>query len=159
MTTTETTEARPPRAKRIAEGAALRDEGTAQVENGADPRVILTIDAVIQKAIDSGERFSANDIRDELPVAHENLVGARVLSFVGRRVDGHPVMKKVSTTPSSLPSTHHHDIGVWLGWDAYKAEQVVEVQVASTGPRRPASAGPVHPDEQDMLALLEESPC
>lgn len=154
--TTETNEKRPPRAKRIAEGAALRDEGTAQVENGADPRVILTIDAKIQKAVDSGKRFSANDIRDDLPVSDEHLVGARVLSFAGRRVDGHPLMKKVGLTPSSLPSTHHHNIGVWLGWAAWRAEQ----DAASTDApsRRPASTpAAVESAAQDTFSLLEES--
>ncbi|XBB66831.1 hypothetical protein ABFU82_22405 [Nocardioides sp. WV_118_6] len=108
-------------ATRVAEARAERDAGVAKVENGADPRVIVAIDAAIQKAIDSGRRFSANDIRDKFPVEHENLAGARVLTFSKRRVDGHPLMKAVGKTPSSLKSTHGHEITVWLGWDAHQA--------------------------------------
>jgi hypothetical protein len=157
-TDAEVEHGRAPRAQRVAEAGALRDEGTAQVENGADPRVILTIDAHIQKAIDSGKRFSANDIRDEFPVSDEHLVGARFLSFAGRRVDGHPLMKRVGFEPSSLGSTHKHPIAVWLGWDAYQAERAQSAPVTPPA-RRPATGSAVHPDEQDMLAMLEESPC
>lgn len=101
--------------------AAARDEGMATVENAADPRVILAIDAEIEKAIHSGRRFSTNDIRDKFPVSDEHLVGARMRSFACRRVDGHPLMVCVARTPSTLKSTHHHEIKVWLGWDAAQA--------------------------------------
>lgn len=112
---------RAPIQERIAEAAAERDGGLERVEAGADPRVILMIDAEIQKAIDSGRRFSANDIRDKFPVADEHLVGARVKAMSMKRVDGHPLMVPVGYTPSSLKSTHSHPIRVWLGWDAYQA--------------------------------------
>jgi hypothetical protein len=112
---------RPPVEQRLVEAAAARDEGMAKVENAADPRVILAIDAVIQEAIDSGRRFSANTIRDKFPVSDEHLIGARIRSFAGRRVDGHRVMVEVGRTPSTLASTHHHEIRVWLGWDAHRA--------------------------------------
>ena len=119
MTTSTVT--RPPVVERLHEAAAARDAGIEQVETAADPRVILAIDAHIQAAIDSGRRWSANDIRDLLPVADEHLVGARVRSFAGRRVAGHPVMVRVGYTASTLRSTHHHPIAVWLGWDAHRA--------------------------------------
>lgn len=159
-TEAEVEHGRAPRARRVAEAGALRDEGVAQVENGADPRVILSIDAKIQQAIDAGRRFSANDIRDEFPVSDEHLVGARFISFAGRRVDGHPLMKRVDFEPSSLGSTHKHPIAVWLGWDAYLAEVETQQAVAVPASRRPAAsaARTVHPDEQDMLAMLDEEP-
>lgn len=113
--------ARPTKKQRLAEAAAARDEGMAQVESAADPRVILAIDAAIEAAIASGRRFSANDIRDKFPVSDEHLVGARMRSFAYRRVDGDPLMVPVGRTPSTLKSTHHHEIKVWLGWDAYQA--------------------------------------
>lgn len=116
-----TTTERPPLEERKREAGVARDEGIAQVEQAADPRVIIMIDNEIQKAIDSGRRFSANDIRDRFPVSDEHLVGARIRSFSGRRTDGHPVMVRVGTTPSSLKSTHLHEIKVWLGWDAHQA--------------------------------------
>ena len=121
MTSKSATPERPPVAERIATAAAQRDAGIEKVEAAADPRVILMIDAEVQKAIDSGRRFSANDIRDKFPVADEHLVGARIRSFAARRVDGHPVMVRVGLTPSTLASTHHHEIKVWLGWDAHQA--------------------------------------
>lgn len=112
---------RAPIAERIAEAAAERDDGMAKAEAAADPRVILMIDAAIQAAIDGGRRFSANDIRDQFPVADEHLVGDRFNHFANRRQDGHRLIVKVGTTPSSLKSTHHHEIKVWLGWDAWQA--------------------------------------
>lgn len=115
------TNERPPLAERIREAAAARDEGIAQVENGADPRVILAIDAEIQKAIDSGRRFSANDIRDKFPVSDEHLVGARFRAHVQKRTDGHPLMVCVGRTTSTLKSTRSHEIKVWLGWDTHQA--------------------------------------
>lgn len=113
--------ARAPKAQRLEEAAAARDEGIEQVENAADPRVIFAIDAAIEAAIDSGRRFSANDIRDKFPVSDEHLVGARMRSFAYRRIDGNPLMVPVGRTPSTLKSTHFHEIKVWLGWEAAQA--------------------------------------
>lgn len=112
---------RPPRARRLEDAAAARDAGIAQVENAADPRVILAIDAEIEKAIDSGRRFSANDIRDRFPVSDEHLVGARMRSYAARRSDGQPLMVRAGWTTSSLKSTHSHEIKVWLGYAAHQA--------------------------------------
>lgn len=121
MTASKSATDRPPVAERIAEAAAERDAGIERVEAAADPRAILMIDAQIQAAVDSGRRFSANDIREKFPVTDEHLVGARIRSFAARRVDGHPVMVRVGLTPSTLKSTHSHEIKVWLGYDAHQA--------------------------------------
>lgn len=92
---------------------ALRDEGMRQAEDHADPRAILTIDAVIRLANASGQPWSANDIRDALPTTTSpGLVGARIRSFAGRRPR---VQRRVGYVPSTLPSTHHHPVAVWLG--------------------------------------------
>lgn len=112
---------RPSPAERIRDADADRDEGIAQVENGSDPRVMLAIDAAIQAAIDSGRRFSANDIRDQFPVADEHLAGARFRAWTLKRVDGHPLMVRVGWTTSTLKSTRSHEIKVWLGYDAHQA--------------------------------------
>jgi hypothetical protein len=104
----------------IAEAEQARDAGIAQAEHAADPRVIVAIDDVIERAIASGRRFSANDIREKFPTA-EQLIGARIRSYATRRVDGRPLMKKVGTVPSTLKSTHAHEIKVWLGFDAWQA--------------------------------------
>lgn len=113
-----TTDERPPIAERLEHAAAARDEGMAKVEHAADPRVLLTIDAVIERAIATRRPFSANDIRDQLPVADEHLVGARIRAYGMKRVDGEPVMKAVGYTPSTLLSTHKHPIRVWVGTNA-----------------------------------------
>lgn len=98
-----------------------RVEGMQQAEDHADPRITAGIDLAIEKAIASGRRFSANTIRDQIAESGRGLVGARFNSYVNRRVDGHPLMAHVGWTASDLPSTHNHQIKVWLGWDAYQA--------------------------------------
>lgn len=106
---------RPPVAERLEAAATARDEGMARVEQAADPRVQLAIDAAIERAIATRRPFSANDIRDEFPVSDEHLVGARVRAYSTKRIDGQPVMKAVGYTPSTLVSTHKHPIRVWVG--------------------------------------------
>lgn len=91
---------------------ALRDAGIAQAEQAADPRVILAIDAAIERMNASGRPWSANDLRNELPVSASALIGARVRAAATRR----PVeMHRVGYEPSSLASTHKHPIAVWVG--------------------------------------------
>ena len=54
----------------------LATEGMTRAVNAADPRVVLTIDAAIERAIASGEPFSANDIRDQFATTQsKGLVG------------------------------------------------------------------------------------
>ena len=114
--------ARKPAAERVADARAARDEGMALVEQAADPRVILAIDAAISRANASGRVWSANDIRDQFPVADEHLVGARVRAAATRRPrEQYPV----GYTPSTLLSTHAHPIRMWQGADAYEAASVV----------------------------------
>lgn len=109
---------RPPVRARLAEAAQARDDGMAQAVAAADPRVLLAIDAAIEAANDSGRRWSANTIRDQFPVADEHLVGARVRAYAARRPE---VQYAVGREPSTLRSTHHHEIKVWLGAAAYRA--------------------------------------
>ena len=89
-----------------------RDAGMSQAEAAADPRVMLAIDAEIARANASGERWSANDIRDRLPVSHGALVGARVRAAAMRKPTE---MRKVGETRSSLTSTHAKTVAVWRG--------------------------------------------
>ena len=98
--------------------ATLRDRGMALAEAYADPRVILAIDAVIAEANASGRPWSANDIRDRLPVSSHALVGARVRAAAMRR----PVEQvRVGYVPSDLPSTHAHPVAVWVGAEHHEA--------------------------------------
>lgn len=89
-----------------------RDAGMAQAESAADPRLQLAVDKVIADANASGERWSANDIRDRLPVVAGPLVGASVRSTAMRRPCQ---MRKVGMTRSTLLSTHSAWIAVWQG--------------------------------------------
>lgn len=91
---------------------SARDAGIASAEQAADPRLILAVDAVIDRWIASGRRFSANEIRDEVPTLASGLVGARVMSAFMRGD-----IKKVGEVRSTLRSTHAKPIGVWQ--DAY----------------------------------------
>lgn len=109
------------RAERHAVAEQAKAEGMEQAEAHADPRVIAGIDLAIEKAIESGRRFSANTIRDQTAASGQGLVGARFNSYINRRVDGHPLMVHVGWTKSDLASTHNHDIKVWLGWDAHQS--------------------------------------
>lgn len=106
----------------IAAARAARDAGMAVAEYAADPRTILAIDAAIDRANASGRRWSANDIREEFPTLDSTgLVGSRVRAAAQRRPRE---MRCVDTTPSTLKSTHAHDIKVWVGIPAAEQDQV-----------------------------------
>lgn len=100
----------------FADPATLRDVGMTQAECAADPRIIAAIDAAIDAAIAranaTGEPWSANSIRDQLPVTTRGLVGARINAARMRR----PVeMVQVGEVQSTLGSTHAKRIGLWRG--------------------------------------------
>jgi hypothetical protein len=87
-----------------------RDAGIAAAEYAADPRLILAVDAVIQRWIDSGRRFSANDIRDELPSFARTIVGGRLRAAAMRKPQE---IRVVGEVQSDLTSTHAKPIKVW----------------------------------------------
>jgi hypothetical protein len=91
-----------------------RDAGMAQALNAADPRIVLAIDEAIAKANASGEAWSANDIRDQFPTCRPGLIGERVRAAYMRRPRE---MTSIGRTPSTLKSTHAHEIKVWIGVD------------------------------------------
>ena len=93
---------------------ALRDEGMTQARDHADPRVILAIDAAIERAIASGEPFTVNDIRDQFPtVTSTGLVGERFQSYAKRRP---ALMEPTGRYPkSNLPSTRSARVTEWRG--------------------------------------------
>jgi hypothetical protein len=111
------------KAERHAAAEDAKTAGMEQAQDHADPRIQAGIDLAIEKAIESGRRFSANTIRDQTAASGQGLVGARFNSYVNRRVDGHPLMVHVGWTTSDLPSTHNHQIKVWLGYDAHQSLQ------------------------------------
>jgi hypothetical protein len=97
---------------RRAEAEQLRDEGMQQAEDHADPRRKIMVDDAIAAANASGRDWSANDIRDQLPVVCSGLVGARVrAAFMRRPVE----MIAVGEVRSNLPTTRTKRITVWRG--------------------------------------------
>ncbi len=89
-----------------------RDDAMATVENGTDPRLILAVDAAIASLNASGAEWSANDLRDLLPVVPPPLVGARVKAATMRK----PMeMRRVGWVLSDLASTKSKPIGLYRG--------------------------------------------
>lgn len=89
---------------------ALRIEGGQQAEDHADPRMILMIDAAIDRANDSGEFWSANDIRDQFPSVRNGLVGRRIdVARRRKKMTAHGFVR------STLPSTRSAWIVRWRG--------------------------------------------
>lgn len=94
-------------------GETLRDEGMARTTEAADAQDIAVIDQAIAELNRSGREWSANDLRDLLPEVRQPLIGARMRAAAKRRQ-----MRRVSYTPSTLPSTHAHPVAVWVGASA-----------------------------------------
>lgn len=91
---------------------ALRDSGHACTTAAADPRLVLAVDRVIAEANASGKRWTADDIRDQLPVVAGPLVGARIRAAALRK----PVeMRKVGMRPSDLRSARRAYVAIWQG--------------------------------------------
>lgn len=92
---------------------AARDEGIAAAENadvlGWDRHLI---DQAIDAFADTGEPFSANDLRDLLPDVRSALMGARFLAASCRRR-----IRRVGRTPSTKENTHFKPIDLWIGID------------------------------------------
>lgn len=88
----------------------LRDIGIATRENAADPRLMLAVDKVIARWIETGRRFSANEIRDEVPLIAGDLVGPRLRAASMRKP---AEIVAVGEVRSSLLSTHAKPIKVW----------------------------------------------
>lgn len=100
----------------LKEGRAARDAGMEQAEAGdqygTDTKVI---DQAIEHLANQGVEFSANDLRELLPEVRQPLIGARMRS-AARSAKGRPsLIVHVSYTPSTLQSTHAHDIKTWRG--------------------------------------------
>ena len=91
---------------------ALRDQGHACTTAAADPRLVLTVDRVIAEANATGKRWTADDIRDALPVVAGPLVGARIRAAALRKPRE---MRKVDMKRSALLSTRRAWIAVWQG--------------------------------------------
>ena len=89
----------------------LRDTGMTAVVNAADPRLIAAVDAAIESLIDAGEPFSADDVRDLIPVSALPLVGSRMNSYRMRR--NPQLLVQVGEKRSDWPATHRKKIGTY----------------------------------------------
>ena len=81
-----------------------------QVEGPADEWDRACIDRVIRAFAAQGHPFSTNDLRDLLPPVRKALISHRLR--VANR-DG--LIRRVGKTPSTLKSTHAHEINVYQG--------------------------------------------
>ena len=96
---------------RIAEAETARDEGMATATAAADMRLVATVDSVIADAIESGEPFSSNTIRDRMPTVRPGLIGARLKAASMRK---EPRLVRVGEEPSTLKSTHAKPVARWV---------------------------------------------
>ena len=92
--------------------AALRDLGHAQTTAATDPRLVLAVDRAIAAANASGAEWTADDLRDALPVVAGPLVGARVRA-AAMRLPTEQV--RVGMVRSTWPASRRAFIAVWRG--------------------------------------------
>lgn len=78
------------------------------VHGAADAWDRSVIDKVIDAFVSQGRPFSANDMRELLPVVRKCLVGARLNSYQRRGL-----IRRVGITPSSLQSTKGAHVAVY----------------------------------------------
>lgn len=89
-----------------------RDEALDAATNAADSRLVLMVDAVITEAIESGQPFSANTIRDRMPAVRSGLIGSRIKAASMQKP---PRMVAVGSEPSTLRTTHAKPVTRWVG--------------------------------------------
>lgn len=90
---------------------ALAQDGMARATEASNPDAIAHVDQLIAKHAKTGERFSANSIRDQLPEGiRPNAVGGCF-----QRAARAGLIRPVDYTPSTEPRTHRHVVRVWQG--------------------------------------------
>lgn len=100
----------------LAQGRILRDEGMAQAsaadQDDWDKQVI---DQCIDHLCSLGGVWSANDLRNLLPEVRQPLIGERIRAAARKSKKTPARIVHLGYTPSTLPSTHAHDIKTWIG--------------------------------------------
>lgn len=88
---------------------ARKDAALAAVNAAAPEDVKARIDAAILRLAETGKPFSANDCRQLFPDVKGAVIGGRfnALGNAGR------IRKTGERVPSTLGSTHGHEIHVW----------------------------------------------
>jgi len=95
----------------LAEGGRRAEEGMGRAVRASLPEGIAGLDALIARRAATGERFSANDLRGEIPEGvRPGAVGGRFQAAVKAGL-----IRGVGYTPSTDPRTHRHPIRVWEG--------------------------------------------
>lgn len=94
---------------------ALAQEGMARATEASDPDAITQLDALIARHAKTGEPFSANSIRDQLPEGiRPAAIGGR-FQYAARR----GLIKPVGYVASTDARTHGHPVRVWQGRGAW----------------------------------------
>ena len=81
-----------------------------QVEGPADEWDRACLDRVILAFAAQGHPFSANDLRELLPRVRNALISHRLRAALNAGI-----ITRVGKTPSTLKSTHAHEINVYQG--------------------------------------------
>lgn len=90
---------------------ALAQEGIARATEASHPDAIAAVDALIARYAATGQPFSANTIRDQLPE------GIRPAAIGGRfrEASRRGLIRPVGYVASTDPRTHGHPVRVWQG--------------------------------------------
>lgn len=92
-------------------GDALAQEGMTRATAASAPDAITQLDQLIARHAATGERFSANSIRSQLPE------GIRPAAIGGRfrHAARRGLIRPVDYVASTDPRTHGHPVRVWQG--------------------------------------------
>lgn len=92
-------------------GDALAQEGMARATAASAPSAITQLDQLIARYAATGEPFSANSIRNQLPE------GLRPAAIGGRfrQAYARGLIRPTGYVASTGPRTHGHPVRVWQG--------------------------------------------
>ncbi|MGW9637473.1 hypothetical protein [Nocardiopsis alba] len=92
-------------------GEALANEGMSRATAASDPRAIERLDQLIAEYAATGQRFSSNTLRDQVPAGvRPNAIGGRF-----RRAAEAGVITHVGWETSTKENTRGHPVRVWQG--------------------------------------------
>ena len=92
-------------------GEALAQEGIGRATTASCPDAIPQLDQLIATYAATGEHFSSNSIRDQIPEGVKpNAIGGRF-----RRAAEQGLIRHVDWVTSTKANTHGHPVRVWQG--------------------------------------------
>ena len=92
-------------------GDALAQEGMARATTASHPDAITQLDQLIATYAATGEPFSANTIRSQIPEGiRPGAIGGRF-----RHASRRGLIRPVGYVASTDPGTHGHSVRVWQG--------------------------------------------